>query len=134
MLYFSYISVVALQLLYVHSKFVWQLAAEDLLYTLAPKKLLPKIPTQTCLPKTAKICAARTANWPKLSKKKLQKNIWYLDDAAFLKKYGSWSNLCWETLADLDYAIKWNCVESDVMKSLIVLYVLLLLLRSSVIW
>jgi len=29
------------------------------------KKLLPKIPTQTSLPKTAKICAACTANWPK---------------------------------------------------------------------
>jgi len=41
------------------------------------KKLLPKICTQTRLPKTAKICAACTANWPMLPKNKLQKNIWY---------------------------------------------------------
>jgi hypothetical protein len=42
------------------------------------KKLLPKIPTQTCLPKAAKNCPASTANWPKLPKNELQKNIWYI--------------------------------------------------------
>ena len=41
------------------------------------KKLLPKIRTQTRLPKTAKICAACTANWPMLPKNELQKNILY---------------------------------------------------------
>jgi len=39
--------------------------------------LLPKICTQTRLPKTAKICAACTANWPMLPKNELQKNILY---------------------------------------------------------
>jgi len=42
------------------------------------KKLLPKICTQTRLPKTAKICAACKANWPMLPKNELQKNILYL--------------------------------------------------------
>jgi len=40
------------------------------------KKLLPKIPTQTCPPKTAKNCAASTANWPKLQKNELQKTYY----------------------------------------------------------
>jgi hypothetical protein len=35
-----------------------------------------KICTQTRLPKTAKICAACTANWQMLPKNELQKNIW----------------------------------------------------------
>ena len=53
------------------------------------KKLLPKIPTQTCLPKTAKNCAASTANWPKLPKNELQKNILYIKMTTEFKSKGS---------------------------------------------
>ncbi len=62
-------------ILYVCFKFVCQQAVQIYYIPWPPKKLLPKIHTQTCLPKTAKICSARTANWPMLPKNELQKNI-----------------------------------------------------------
>ncbi len=62
-------------ILYVCFKFVRQQAVRIYYIPWPTKKLLPKIRTQTCLPKTAKICAAHTANWPMLPKNELQKNI-----------------------------------------------------------
>jgi len=43
------------------------------------KKIAAQISYQGCLPKTAQICAACTANWPMLPKNELQKNILYIN-------------------------------------------------------
>ncbi len=50
-----------------------------------PKKIAAQISYQVGLPKTAKICAARTANWPKLPKNELQKNIWYVVENSLIR-------------------------------------------------
>jgi len=63
------------EILYVCFKFVWEEAVRIYYIPWPAEKLLPKIRTQTRLPKTAKICAACTANWPMLPKNELQKNI-----------------------------------------------------------
>ncbi len=51
----------------------------DLQHTIpwSPEKIAAQISYQVRLPKTAQICAACTANWLKLPKNELQKNIWY---------------------------------------------------------
>ncbi len=60
-------------LLYVCFKFVRQEAVGIHYIPWPPKKIAAQISYQVCLPKIAQICAACTANWPKLPKKKLQK-------------------------------------------------------------
>ncbi len=62
-----------LKILYACSKFVQQEEVPIYYIPWPAKKLLPKICTQTFLPKTAKICAACTANWPMLPKKRTSK-------------------------------------------------------------
>ncbi len=66
-------------LLYVCFKFVRQKAVGIYYISWPPKKIAAQISYQVCLPKTAQISAACTANWPKLPKNKLQKNICYKD-------------------------------------------------------
>ncbi len=63
---------------YVFLKFVWQEAVRIYNIPWPPKKIAAQISYQGCLPKTAQICAASTANWPKLPKNELQKNIRYV--------------------------------------------------------
>jgi hypothetical protein len=62
---------------YVCFKFVRQEAVGIYNIPWPPKKIAAQISYHVCLPKTAQICAACTANWPKLPKNELQKNIWY---------------------------------------------------------
>jgi len=49
------------------------------------KKIAAQISYQVRLLKTAQICAASTANWPKLPKNELQKNIRYMVNMAIFK-------------------------------------------------
>jgi len=56
-------------LLYVCLKFVRQEAVGIYYIAWPPKKIAAQISYQGRLPKTAQICVACTANWPKLPKK-----------------------------------------------------------------
>ncbi len=58
---------------YVCFKFVRQEAVGIYYIPWPPKKIAAQISYQICLTKTAQICAACTANWPKLPKNELQK-------------------------------------------------------------
>jgi hypothetical protein len=66
-----------LYLPYVCFKFVRQEAVGIYYIPWPAKKIAAQISYQGCLPKTSQFCAACTANWPKLPKNELQKNIWY---------------------------------------------------------
>ena len=63
---------------YICFKFVRQEAVGIYYIPWPPKKIAAQISYQVGLPKTAQICAACTANWPKLPKNELKKNIWYI--------------------------------------------------------
>jgi len=52
------------------------------------KKIAAQISYQGRLPKTAQICAACTANWPKLPKNELQKNEQYVMRINIIDIYG----------------------------------------------
>jgi len=62
---------------YVCFKFVRQEAVGIYYIPWPAKKIAAQISYQGCMPKTAQICAACTAIWPKLPRNELQKNILY---------------------------------------------------------